>query len=156
MAPNGQVKGSAVAELEKRPGEKPKGWFSRRHETSEEHSAARECYQNDHGPKARRRKAQERDEARAHLTAQQQLVQLDARLGPRVGAKSERERLLRSIQEGAIPRHAKPFEKEGEEEILVRYICRKCTRTIENPPGARRVEHTVCSECSTVRTGSGQ
>jgi hypothetical protein len=40
--------------------EKPPGWHSRRHRTDAEHVAARERYQAEHGPAARRRKAQER------------------------------------------------------------------------------------------------
>lgn len=40
--------------------EKPAGQFSRRHRTDEAHVAARERYQRERGPAARRRKAVER------------------------------------------------------------------------------------------------
>lgn len=39
---------------------KPKGWWSRRHKTREAQDAARERYQSEHGPDARKRKAAER------------------------------------------------------------------------------------------------
>lgn len=39
---------------------KPKGWFSRRHQTSAEHDKAREDYQANRGRKARQRRAAER------------------------------------------------------------------------------------------------
>jgi hypothetical protein len=40
--------------------EKAPGWFSWRHQTSTEHDLARATYLAEHGPAARRRKAQER------------------------------------------------------------------------------------------------
>lgn len=39
---------------------KPKGWFSRKHATPAEHTAARDAYKAEHGPAARKRKAAER------------------------------------------------------------------------------------------------
>lgn len=47
---------------------KPPGWFSRRHETSEAHQAARERYLASHGRVARREKAVRRESARDVLT----------------------------------------------------------------------------------------
>lgn len=40
---------------------KPKGWHSRRHQSDAENKQARERYQAEHGPVARRRRATERD-----------------------------------------------------------------------------------------------
>lgn len=39
---------------------RPKGWFSRRHETDAANRDARLAYQREHGPSARKRKAAER------------------------------------------------------------------------------------------------
>ena len=39
---------------------KPDGWWSRRHRTREAQDTARERYQAEHGPAARRRKAADR------------------------------------------------------------------------------------------------
>lgn len=43
---------------------KTPGWFSWRHQARDEHDAAREHYQAEHGPAARRRKAAERKAVR--------------------------------------------------------------------------------------------
>lgn len=42
---------------------KPKGWWSKRHKTREAQDAARERYQYERGPKARKRRAEERNVA---------------------------------------------------------------------------------------------
>lgn len=44
---------------------KPKGWHSRRHQTSEAHMDARQRYMLNSGPAARRRRALERAERKA-------------------------------------------------------------------------------------------
>ncbi len=72
---------------------KKKGWFSRRHNTSEAHRTAYEAYRAEHGPDARRRKAGERTTERDARSAREQLAILDARLGKNVGASKERDRL---------------------------------------------------------------
>lgn len=41
---------------------KPKGWWSRRHETRQAQDEARERYQSMRGPAARKRRAEERAE----------------------------------------------------------------------------------------------
>lgn len=48
--------------------DKKQGWHSRRHQTAEAHSEAKLAYQTDHGPAARQRKADERQEARDKRT----------------------------------------------------------------------------------------
>ena len=53
---------------------KPPGWFSRRHETSEAHQAARERYLASHGRTARREKAAKRQSAHDVLTLQQKIA----------------------------------------------------------------------------------
>lgn len=77
--------------------EKKKGWHSRRHETSRENGDARAAYQAEHGPEARQRKADKREETRETRTPQEQLALLDRRLGVGVGARRERTRLQAQI-----------------------------------------------------------
>jgi len=60
---------------------KPAGWHSRRHKTSDEHSAARLAYETDHGPAARQRKADERQEARDGRTTIAQVDLITQRPG---------------------------------------------------------------------------
>lgn len=61
-------------------------------------SEAGGCYQDEHGPKARRRKAAEREEARDKRSPAEQIVLLDKRLGKNIGARKERMRLaMRAI-----------------------------------------------------------
>lgn len=55
---------------------------------------AGERYKTEHGSKARRRKAAEREEVRAKRSPAQQIALLDERLGKGVGARKERKRLL--------------------------------------------------------------
>ena len=74
---------------------KEKKGFSRRHETSAEHTEARARYQAEHGPEARRTKAAARIAARATLTPKQQLEALNRR-GAR--AVKERKRLEAQIK----------------------------------------------------------
>lgn len=80
---------------EKRSGEgrKPKGWFSRRFQTSAAHDAAVGRYLSEHGREARKQKASERVEKRSRRSPAEQLVELDRRLGKDIGAKNERARL---------------------------------------------------------------
>lgn len=73
--------------------EKQRGRFSRRHETSEEHSEATAAYLAEHGPEARQRKADERELARSERSPKEQLAFLDRRLGIGQGARKERARL---------------------------------------------------------------
>lgn len=54
--------------------DKKPGWHSRRHKTSDEHTAAKLAYQTAHGPAARQRKADEREAARAERTT---IAQID-------------------------------------------------------------------------------
>lgn len=70
-----------------------KKWFSRRHETSEAHKKASAVYQAERGKKARQLKAQTRQEVRSQRTPQEQLAELDQRLGNGQGASRERSRL---------------------------------------------------------------
>lgn len=72
---------------------KPKGWFSRRFQTSEMRNVAVGKYLAEHGREARTRKAGERAEARAKRSPKDQLAELDRRLGKDIGAKNERARL---------------------------------------------------------------
>lgn len=77
--------------------EKKKGWHSRRHETSRENGDARAAYQKEHGPEARQRKADEREETRDARSPREQLGLLDQRLGVGIGARRERARLQAQI-----------------------------------------------------------
>lgn len=81
----------------KRPDNKPKGWHSRRHESPAAHYAATERYQAEHGPAARRAKAETRMEATIGRTPEEQLARLDARLGYGLGAAKERARLMTAV-----------------------------------------------------------
>lgn len=71
----------------------------------EERLAASEGYEGEHGPQARRRKAQEREAARAARTPGEQLALLYQRPGD---SWREQDRLWRQINEGDKP---KPFER---------------------------------------------
>lgn len=64
---------------QKKSGPKPKGWFSRRHETSEAHNTASVRYQTEHGRAARQRKAKERVDP--HYLDRFSLAELVRRLG---------------------------------------------------------------------------
>lgn len=79
---------------------KPKGWFSRKHEGSSAHAAAVARYETMHGPESRRRKAKEREVARAGRTPQDQLAILDQRPGE---SRRERDRLQKRITETEKP-----------------------------------------------------
>lgn len=81
-----------------RGGNKPKGWFSRRHSTGQEHDKAATAYKAEHGPEARQRKADERDQLRATRSPEEQLAVLDQRLGVGQGARRERARLQALIK----------------------------------------------------------
>ena len=70
------------------------GRFSRRHETPEEHNAARARWDADKSAMAKRRRAEELAAERAQRTDDQQIDHLDQRLGKGVGAVRERARLL--------------------------------------------------------------
>ena len=74
---------------------KPVGWFSRRHQTS----AARDEYREEMAAREADFWARhdERVAARKSRSPQQQLAELDARLGKGVGAKKERKRLQAQI-----------------------------------------------------------
>lgn len=64
---------------------RPKGWFSRRHQTSDARDAAVAKWRAAHGPEARRRRAQERHEAvmRAKVA---QIVEEDHAILERLGS----------------------------------------------------------------------
>lgn len=72
---------------------KPKGWFSRRHQTREAHEQARARYEAHHGREARQFWAERRSTMRAERSPEKQTAELDARLGAGVGARRERARL---------------------------------------------------------------
>jgi hypothetical protein len=75
---------------------KPKGWFSRRYPTNQQHKAATERYRLLHTPIDHKNiPVSEMDEPM--LRAQWDL--LDARLGAAKGATKERTRLARRLQE---------------------------------------------------------
>ncbi len=88
-----------MAEEEKENGRsnKPRGWYSRLHQNDDNRREARASYLAEHGPEARRRKAEERAEARAQRSAAEQLRILDQRFGAGQGAKRERARLKQLI-----------------------------------------------------------
>lgn len=77
---------------------KPRGWFSRRHQTREAHEQARAAYQATHGREARKWWASRREPLRTERTVQQQAALLDARLGHNTGARRERARLAKQVQ----------------------------------------------------------
>ena len=77
---------------------KPKGWFSRRHQTREAHENARARYQAAHGREARKWWAGRRESLRAERSVQEQAALLDARLGHNTGARRERARLAKQVQ----------------------------------------------------------
>jgi hypothetical protein len=60
---------------------KPKGWFSRRHESRDNHVEAVEERNKHRGLSARRRKAAERKAAREQRTDKEQFVLLGSRPG---------------------------------------------------------------------------
>lgn len=76
---------------------KPKGWFSRKHETRAAHESARNTYLNAHGKAARQGVAEGCAEVRECRTAQDQLDALDKRLGKGKGATKERARLAAQV-----------------------------------------------------------
>ena len=76
---------------------KPSGWFSRRYQSNEAHLAAQQA-------KMERVQDQildsiERDEAAKNRTPEEQLARLDKMLGKGKGAKKERARLKKKIQD---------------------------------------------------------
>ncbi len=85
--------------------EKPKGWFSHKHQDNAAHVTAREKYQKEHGQIGRREKAQaraaKRDESRVFYgepeDAMRQLARLNQRLGQDMGAQKERARLMKLL-----------------------------------------------------------
>ncbi|MCI0680344.1 hypothetical protein L0Y41_03290 [bacterium] len=70
---------------------KPTGWHSRQHQTSDANREARARYQAAHGLLARQSKAEARG---GKKTPAQQLAALDSRLGKGAGAARERARLM--------------------------------------------------------------
>ena len=81
----------------KNAGGKKPGWHSRRYQTNVANRQATERYQAAHGPKARQRAADEREEATRVIAVHVQLARLDARLGTDMGAEKERKRLIREL-----------------------------------------------------------
>lgn len=75
------------------------GRGSRRHPTNKEHYDSVERWQEQHSKAAKRARAKEMAEARALRTPQEQLQRLDKLLGVGVGAKRERARLSKLIEE---------------------------------------------------------
>ncbi len=73
---------------------KPQGWYSRRHQSSQPATDARNAYLTQHGKAARQGVA----EAHVALNPKQQLKALDTRLGKGVGATRERARLARKVE----------------------------------------------------------
>lgn len=132
---NGVSEGSEMAtKTDQKPAsadKKPKGWFSRRHETAEEHQEARWDYLCEHGPRARRERAEDRRLARASRSPQQQIALLDAKFGVGVGAKRERERLAQQIKRDGFT---------GEIWLVVDDLREvRGTETWENPPKIKHV-----------------
>lgn len=78
---------------------KPRGWFSRRHQTSTEHYAVKEARYAKQDAKLAN--VEIRQIAASERTPRQQLNRLDKRLGKGLGAESERARLNAKIKEQA-------------------------------------------------------
>ena len=76
------------------------GWFSRRHQTNEAHSAA--VQERAAKTSAQRREADCVQLGAESRTPEQQLAKLDARLGKGVGATRERAKLLKEIANGRL------------------------------------------------------
>lgn len=76
-----------------KPGEKPKGWHSRRHATNEAHTRANEHYEATHASGDRIGSAPGEIEQMAVDQVIAQIKKLDGRLGSGVGARKERARL---------------------------------------------------------------
>jgi hypothetical protein len=76
---------------------KPKGWFSRKHQDNAAHSEAVQKYGKAHSKLARAEKAQANAAKRTERSAAQQLKLLDERLGENVGAAKERARLQKLV-----------------------------------------------------------
>lgn len=91
---------------------KPKGWHSRRNETSRPHLAATERYKSSRGPISRRAMAEALLEERSKRSPEQQLALLDDRFGPNLGARKERARLI------ALSPPANTHNPETGEELL--------------------------------------
>lgn len=85
------------------------GWFSRRHETREAHKTAKERHQKFQQDKVQLAKVNRI--ARQQRTAMQQLALLDQRLGVGVGARKERARLQKFIDNHPSVKFAKLIAK---------------------------------------------
>ncbi len=71
-----------------------RGWHRA---NNSKHAEAVDKYREAHGPAARRSTAAIKKAERDQRTPQQQLAELDRRLGPGQGAKDERQRLMTLI-----------------------------------------------------------
>ncbi len=74
---------------------KPKGWFSRRHNSSERHTDAHDTWEANQFEK--KRSSKERQEVADKRTPQEQIRRLDSMFGEGVGAVKERAKLARKI-----------------------------------------------------------